>query len=103
MNCKKILITNPSLSSQCISNDTRFHKLYPFSNNNSKINPEEAHKCPECGLDYNEHNIEVSIVESVEKCANCNSIHIEKISKPNADLKLYFCKQCRCYMGVDIY
>jgi len=41
------------------------------------------------------------LVKSADKCFFCNSKYVEKISKPNADVDLYFCKKCRCYMGVQ--
>lgn len=60
-----------------------------------------APKCEKCSNEFiAAEKAQAKLVKSADKCYFCNSKNIEKISKPNADINLYFCKQCRCYIGI---
>jgi hypothetical protein len=57
--------------------------------------------CEKCGVEFiAEEKARVKVVNSAEKCFNCKSKFIENISKPDADIDLFQCKQCHCYMGL---
>jgi transposase-like protein len=58
-------------------------------------------KCEKCGQIFEaEEKGRAELVESTDRCFNCQSKNVFKVSKPNADIELYFCKQCHCYMGI---
>jgi len=57
--------------------------------------------CEKCGNEFlAKEKAQAKFVKSAEKCVYCNSKNIKKISRPNADIELYFCNQCHCYMGI---
>ena len=61
-----------------------------------------APKCEKCGNEFiAAEKAQAKLVKSAERCFNCKSTYIEKISRPGADIELYFCKQCRYYMGIE--
>ena len=59
--------------------------------------------CEKCGKEFlAAERAQATLVNSTpERCVHCNSPNIELISKPDADIDLYFCNQCRCYMGLE--
>lgn len=60
------------------------------------------YKCLQCNeLLLAEEEAGSKYVKSAEKCFNCQSRNIEKISKEGADLELFRCKQCSGYMGIE--
>ena len=60
------------------------------------------YKCIKCGKEFEAEEIaRAKIVDDVDRCFNCNSQKISLISKPDADINLYFCEKCHCYMGVE--
>ena len=60
------------------------------------------YECENCGNEFiAAEKAQAKLVQSAERCCFCNSPYVEKISKPNADVELYFCKKCRCYMGIE--
>ena len=60
------------------------------------------YECEKCGKEFiAAEKAQATIVKDASKCVQCGSKHIEKISHENADIALYFCKQCRCWMGVE--
>ena len=40
------------------------------------------------------------VVSSVERCVGCGSTRMEKTSSSGADIEIYRCKQCNCYMAI---
>ena len=87
----------------CQSNKWKWIKTIPASPKSIGKYLLMLYECKNCEKEFiAQEKARAILVESVEKCANCGSTHIEKISKPNTDLELYFCKQCRCYIGIII-
>lgn len=86
----------------CDSNKWKWIKTIPASPKSIGKFLVMLYECEKCGKEFiAQEKATATLVKSAEKCTNCNSTHIEKISRPNADLELYFCKQCRCYMGIE--
>ena len=60
------------------------------------------YRCGKCGREFEAEEIGLAkIVEKANRCFNCNSPKISLISKPDADINLYFCEKCHCYMGIE--
>jgi hypothetical protein len=59
------------------------------------------YKCNNCKRMFEvEEKAGTKWVESANRCFNCNSPNIEKLSNPGSDIRLYRCKQCNGFMGI---
>ena len=59
------------------------------------------YECENCGKRFlADERAKAKLVSSAERCFRCNSRNIALISKPDADIDLYFCRQCHCYMRI---
>ena len=55
-----------------------------------------------CGNEFlTEETGMAKTVDKADRCFNCNSPRVVKVSKPDADIVLYFCEKCHCYMGIE--
>lgn len=62
----------------------------------------QSYKCEKCRQEFIAEGIsETKYTNNVERCCFCKSKNIRKISCKDADVELYWCKQCNSYMGIE--
>jgi len=99
---KVVALDDPRQCPHCQSNKWKWIETIPASPKTIGESLLMKYVCEKCGNEFiAAEKAQATLVDSVDKCSNCGSKHIEKTSKPNADIDLYFCKQCRCWMGVE--
>jgi DNA-directed RNA polymerase subunit RPC12/RpoP len=60
------------------------------------------YKCLKCDKEFlAEEGTKSKYVTSAERCFNCQSKNVNKISREGADIELYMCNQCHAYMGIE--
>lgn len=98
-------IDDPRRCPHCGSNKWSWLKTIPTSPKTigqSRLMRDECETCREEFFAVEKAHAE-QVDGPVYKCVHCEGPHITKISKPNIDIDLYFCEQCRSYMGVEAY
>ena len=61
------------------------------------------YKCKKCGREFLAEEVaHAQLADRAESCFNCNSMKFILVSKPRADIELYYCSKCHCFIGVEI-
>lgn len=59
------------------------------------------YRCSKCNKEFiAEERTKSRYVLDADRCCNCRSKNVERVSKEEADIELYRCKQCNTYMGI---
>ena len=100
---KVVNLEDPRRCPHCQSNKWKWIKTLPLHPENIGKSLLMLYECEKCKNQFiAAEKAQAKLVKTKpEKCIMCNSRNVIKISKSDADLELYFCKQCRCYMGVE--
>lgn len=60
------------------------------------------YRCRRCSTEFLVEEAKGSkYVSNPSQCVHCGSERVEKISKEDADLELWICRQCNGFMGVQ--
>ena len=96
-------LDDPRHCPHCGSNKWKWLETIPASPKTIGQSLLMMYLCEKCGEEFlAAEKAQATLVDHTpERCVHCNSPNIELTLKPDADIDLYFCKQCRCYMGVE--
>ena len=99
---KVVNLDDPRHCPYCMSNKWKWLKTIPASPKTIGQSLLMQYQCEKCGGEFlAAEEAQATLVEGIPtQCAQCGSSHIELVSEPDADIDLYFCKQCRCWMGL---
>ena len=87
----------------CNSNKWEFVESIPITPEMLEEYLLVKYKCSMCDKEFlAEEDAKSKFVTSANKCFNCQSGNVEKISREGADIELYMCKQCHAYMGIEL-
>jgi len=86
-----------------MSNKWKWIKTLPVAPESIGKSLKMVYVCKKCGKEFIAHEkAQVKIVSSVDKCYFCRSGRLTKTSEPDADIELYYCNMCHCYIVLKI-
>ena len=100
---KVVNLDDPRHCPHCGSNKWKWLETIPASPKTIGLSLLMRYECEKCANEFlAAEKAQATLIDTVpDRCVHCGSPRIEMVSKPNADIDLYFCKQCRCWMGMN--
>ena len=100
---KVVNLDDPRHCPHCGSNKWKWLETIPASPKTIGQSLLMMYRCEKCWKEFlAAEKAQATLIDKpVERCVHCGSPRIKQMSMPDADINLYFCKQCRCWMGVE--